>query len=128
MSTTMAMRVSSSPSPVTATAPTTFSLLNTKVPSSISCTHSSLPSLSYTFNPLRSFIAHDRIKSFAKSKTTHRSAPFRVLCYTPAPFTPPNLQWISTISSLSVHFLYFISSFYFFNFNHLTFFINFSEN
>ncbi|RDX75538.1 Cold-regulated 413 inner membrane protein 2, chloroplastic [Mucuna pruriens] len=95
---TMAMRVTSSPPPAPATARTTFSLLN----SSISCnflpslSRSSPPSLSYAFNPLRSFIDHEGIRSFAKSKTGSRSAGFRVLCYSPAPLTPPNLQWIST--------------------------------
>ncbi|KAK7369197.1 hypothetical protein VNO80_11232 [Phaseolus coccineus] len=103
MAVAMAMPVSSpaSPSP-----PTVLSLLNRQHQSSISCIHlpslsrSSPPSLSHTFNPLRSFIGHRGITSFAKSNTSNRNAGLRILCYAPAPLTPPNLQWISTISSL----------------------------
>ncbi|KAG5025256.1 hypothetical protein JHK82_021162 [Glycine max] len=85
----MAMRVSPSAS-------SAISLLNCKQPPPVSCirvpclSRSSPPSLSYTFNPLRSFIGHGG----------SRSAGFRVHCYAPAPLTPPNLQWISTISSV----------------------------
>ncbi|TKY60107.1 Cold-regulated 413 inner membrane protein 2 [Spatholobus suberectus] len=97
----MAMFASASPSPATALSP-----LNCKHPSSISCvrlpslSRSSPPLLSYTFNPLRSFIGHHGTRNFSKSKTSDRSAGFRALCYAPAPFTPPNLQWISAVSSL----------------------------
>ncbi|KAG4999993.1 hypothetical protein JHK87_021065 [Glycine soja] len=86
----MAMRVSPSAS-------SAISLLNCKQPPPVSCirvpclSRSSPPSLSYAFNPLRrSFIGHGG----------SRSAGFRVHCYAPAPLTPPNLQWISTISSV----------------------------
>ncbi|KAH1050854.1 hypothetical protein AAZX31_08G119800 [Glycine max] len=86
----MAMRVSPSAS-------SALSLLNCKQPPPVSCirvpclSRSSPPSLSYTFNPLRrSFIGHGG----------SRSPGFRVHCYAPAPLTPPNLQWISTISSV----------------------------
>ncbi|XP_020216126.1 cold-regulated 413 inner membrane protein 2, chloroplastic [Cajanus cajan] len=95
MSMAMATSVSSSPSPATA-----LSLLSRKHSSPISCirlSRSSSASLSYAFNPLRSFVG---IRSFAKSKTSDRTTTFRVLCYAPAPFTPPNLQWISAVSSL----------------------------
>ncbi|KAK7359151.1 hypothetical protein VNO77_01098 [Canavalia gladiata] len=88
----------------TATARSTFSPLSYKQPSSISClrlpslTRSS--SLSYTFNPLRSSICHQGIRSIVKSNTSNRSAGFRVFCYAPPLLTPPNLQWISTVASV----------------------------
>ncbi|BAT73555.1 cold-regulated 413 inner membrane protein 2, chloroplastic-like isoform X1 [Vigna umbellata] len=99
----MAMLLSS---PASASPPTALSHLNRQQQSSISCIHlpslsrSSPPSLSHTFNPLRSFIGHHGITSFAKSNTGNRNAAFRILCYAPAPLTTPNLQWISTVSSI----------------------------
>ncbi|XP_027346334.1 cold-regulated 413 inner membrane protein 2, chloroplastic-like isoform X2 [Abrus precatorius] len=70
--------------------------------SSASLSRSSSPSLSYsyTFNPLRYSIGRCGIRSTVKSKTSNTNAGFRVSCYAPAPLTPPNLQWISTVSSV----------------------------
>lgn len=96
--------LSSSSSTSTAKArTTTFSLLNctrTTDPSSSSSLSFSHPR-TRNFNPLclRSFTRHYGIKIADKSKTSTNG--FRVFSsYAPYPFTPPNIQWISTVSAL----------------------------
>lgn len=80
---------------------TTFSLLNctrTTDPSSSSSLSFSHPR---TFNPLclRSFTRHYGIKIAHNPKTSTNG--FRLFSsYAPYPFTTPNIQWLSTVSSL----------------------------
>ncbi|XP_004504237.1 cold-regulated 413 inner membrane protein 1, chloroplastic isoform X2 [Cicer arietinum] len=89
----------------TANPRTTFSHLNYRRDPSSSLFRSSPSSLS--FNPLTlrsSFTHHYGIRTSVKSETSNRrrtSTGFRVLSYiAPSPFTTPNLQWISAVSSL----------------------------
>jgi len=84
----------------------TFNPLRYTLPSFSSQSLSHFSRFSLSFSDLRSFIGHHGIASFAKSSTGNRNAAFRIHCYAPAPLPPPNLRWISTVSSLFVHFLY----------------------
>lgn len=87
----------------------TFNPLRYTLPSFSSQSFSHFSCFSLHFSDLRSFIGHHGITSFSKSNTGNRNAAFRILCYAPAPLTTSNLQWISTVSSMFVHFLYFFN-------------------